>query len=121
MEDGGAYRFLSGAEMEPAAVLAAEPAARFVARARLGTGTAVDGADDVWGILIRVPAGGVGVGAGEEREVTTDDGRSFAAAVDGDGRPRGETAAVLAAVRYWELPPAYVRRLAGADGGDGDR
>lgn len=121
VEDGEAYRFLSGAEMDPAAVLAAEPAARFVARARLGTGTASDDVDDVWGILIRVPAAGIGVDVGEEREVTTDDGRSFAAAVDGDGRPRGGTAAVLAAARYWELPPAYVRRLAGADGGDGDR
>ena len=121
VEDGEAYRFLSGAEMDPAAVLAAEPAARFVARARLGTGTASDDVYYVWGILIRVPAGGFGVDVGEEREVTTDDGRSFAAAVDGAGRPRGGAAAVLAAARYWELPPAYVRRLAGADGGDGDR
>lgn len=117
-EDGGAYRFLSGAEMEPEAVLATAPAARFVARARLGAGGAADEADVIWGILIRVPASEGGADSREEREVTTDDGRSFRAAVAGDGQPRGDAAAILAAARYWELPPTYVGRLAGADRGE---
>lgn len=114
--DAGAFLFLSGAEMEPSAVLAAAPGARFVARARLGgeEDAEAGGEEAVWGILVRVPAGQGATEGGQKRAVTTDDGRSFRAAVVGDGRPRGAAAEILAAARYWELPPAYVRLLAGA-------
>lgn len=100
------YRFLSGAEMAPSAVLAAYPGARFVARARLATGAS---GNEVWGIVIRLASP---EDSGDElREVTTDDGRVLLAAVAGDGRPTGDAAAVLAGAKYWELPPAYVKRL----------
>lgn len=103
------YRFLSGAEMDPRAVVAAYPGARFVARARLDTG---ESGDEVWGIVIRLAS--PEVSDDEVREVTTDDGRVLPAAVAGDGRPTGEAAAVLAGAKYWELPPAYVASLPGA-------
>jgi hypothetical protein len=109
-EGGEAYRFLSGAEMDPTAVRATYPGARFVARARLLGGGPGDASDEIWGILIRVPGSGKR-GDAEEREVVTDDGHRFRAAVVDDGRPSGDPAAVIAAARYWELSPAYVRRL----------
>ena len=94
--------------MDPTAVLAAYPGARFVARARLA---AAEEQDEVWGILIRVPAETGEDDGADEREVITDDGRRFRAIAVGGGRPAGDPAAVLAAARYWELPPSYVRRL----------
>ena len=108
-EATGSYRFLSGAEMDPESILEALPEARFVARARLSADES-GAADEIWGIVVRV------VDAGDpttERAVTTDDGRVLMAAVAGDGRPVGEPAAVLAAAKYWELPPSYVQRLPG--------
>lgn len=106
------HRFLSGADMDPSALLVAHPGARFVARARLATvdTDAASDAEPIWGILVRLP-GEAGTDDGANREVTTDDGRVFRAVVAGDGRPTGDPAAVLAAARYWELPPAYVDRL----------
>lgn len=99
------YRFECGAGMAPGAVLAAWPGARFVARAQVA-GT--DGGP-VWGILLA----GTGDGDGEPTAaVTTDDGRVVEAVVP-TVVPRGEPEAVLAAARYWELPPAYVKTLAG--------
>jgi hypothetical protein len=99
--------------MLPERVRAAWPEARFVARARLaprplGAVIAPEGAQyETWGILLETPEG---TATGERRGVVTDDGReltaTLAAADDAD------PAAVLAAARYWELPPAYVRRLA---------
>jgi len=112
MDDASAYLFLCGAEMDPSAVRAAHPGARFVARARAG-GEGEGG--QVWGILLRVPA----AAGGGEREVTTDDGREFRAAAPHGWDPGGEPAAILAAARYWELPPAYVRRLSGGLDEDG--
>ena len=112
VEDDAAYRFLTGADMDPTAVLARYPGARFVARAALATEAAAgDATGEVWGILIRLPTGGMAGDAGESRPVVTDDGRTFRAAVAEGGRPVGDPPAVLAAARYWELPPAYVRRL----------
>lgn len=112
-KDDGAYRFLTGADMEPGAVLARFPGARFVARARL------DGKDgEIWGIVVRLPVGAE-VDRGVSRAVVADDGRRFEAAIEHGGRPVGEPAAVVAAARYWELPPAYVRRLAAASGETG--
>ena len=109
-DDRATYRFLSGAEMDPTAVLARFPGARFVARARLLPDANTTGADDeVWGILIRLPA--ATAATDEPRQAETDDGRRFPALVEGSGRPADDPKAVLAAARYWELPPAYVRRL----------
>ena len=111
------FLFLCGADMDPTLVRTTHPGARFVARAKLSAG---DGtvADEVWGILLRVSALPA---ADEERDVVTDDGRRFQAVAVGGGRPTGDPAAVLAAARYWELPPAYVRRLpAPPVGGAGD-
>ncbi len=111
------YRFLCGADMEPAAVRAVFPRARFVARARL---LAADGAtaDEVWGILLELPADPAEDRSSANRRVVTDDGRSFEAL--GEAVPTGDPAATLAAARYWELPPAYVRSLPGwSDPGDG--
>ena len=105
----GVHRFLSGADMDPTAILAAYPAAQFVARARLEVGA--DAADGVWGILVRVLPSVDASADGDDREVVTDDGRRFRAIVTNGGRPAGEPGAILAAARYWELPPSYVRRL----------
>ena len=104
-----AHRFLSGADMDPTAILAAYPGAQFVARARLGVGP--DDGDGGWGIVIRVVPSVDAHADGDDREVVTDDGRRFRAIVVNGGRPAGEPGAVLAAARYWELPPSYVRRL----------
>jgi hypothetical protein len=105
--------FLSGAEMQPERVRAAWPEARFLARARLepqplGALAAPDGTRyERWGILIEAPGTAE---MGETCATRTDDSRPFAAVV----LPPDEAdpTAVLAAARYWELPPPYVRRLA---------
>ena len=107
------YLFLSGAEMQPERVRAAWPEARFVARGRLeprplGAVVAPVGTRfETWGILIETPDAPV---AGDVRGAVADDGRAFSVTVPtpDDADP----AAVLAAAKYWELPPAYVRRLA---------
>ena len=102
---GARFRFVCGAGMAPGAVLAAWPGARFVARAWV---PGADGAP-VWGILL---AGAGEAGGAPSATVTTDDGREFEAVVP-TVAPEGDAAAVLAAARYWELPPSYVRTLAG--------
>jgi hypothetical protein len=106
-------RFVSGAAMQPEQILADQPEARFVARARLqprplgAVAAPASPAYEVWGILLDVPDSGT---MAEVRPVVTDDGRPLAASVvpAGDDDPAG----TLAAARYWELPPAYVQRLA---------
>ena len=111
------FLFLSGPEMEPERLRSAWPQARFVARARLqprplGTVMPPAGARfEVWGIIVETPDAPV---AGDARAAITDDGRAFTvtAPTAGDADP----AALLAAARYWELPPPYVRRLAIAAG-----
>ncbi len=110
------YRFLCGADMDPTAVRAADPGARFVARACLPPPGDAPPAG-VWGILLETPADGADTEAGATRRVVTDDGRPFAAV--GEAEPSGDPAAVIAAARYWELLPAYVRTLPGwSDPGD---
>jgi hypothetical protein len=107
--------FLSGAEMEPERVRAVWPEARFVARARLqprprgAVPPPVGTAYETWGILIEAPGTDVD---GEARGTVTDDGR--AATAIAPPPDDADPAAVLAAAKYWELPPAYVRRLARA-------
>ncbi len=104
------YLFLCGAEMDPTAVRRAHPAARFVARARV----AGDAGGEVWGILLQTAEGGATTAEsdGPEREVVTDDRRRERATAPAGWRPGGEPAAILAAARYWELPPSYGRGLA---------
>ena len=107
--------FLSGAEMQPERVRAAWPGARFVARARLqprphGAVPPPRGTRyETWGILIETPDSAP---HGEGRTAVADDGRNIAAIVPAPDD--SDPAAVLAAARYWELPPEYVRRLARA-------
>jgi hypothetical protein len=109
------FLFLRGAEMQPERVRARWPEARFVARGRLqpqplGAVAAPRGVQyETWGIVIETPEEKI---AGEARGALTDDERDLAVTVpEADD---GDPAAVLAAARYWELPPAFVRRLARA-------
>jgi hypothetical protein len=109
------YLFLSGAEMEPERVRGAWPEARFVARGRLeprplGAVAAPAGIRyETWGIVIETPDAPV---TGDVRGVVSDDGRVFSVTVPPPDAT--DPAAVLAAARYWELPPPYVRRLMSA-------
>jgi hypothetical protein len=124
MTESAVCLFLSGADMDPTKVRAAYPAAHFVARARVSARSeeialpfavqlGADGARaEVWGILIEQP-GGNGA-SGELRQATTDDGRAFEAVLAGAQRASGQPADVVAAARYWELPPAYVGKLRAA-------
>jgi hypothetical protein len=99
--------------MQPERVRGAWPEARFLARGRLQArplGAVVPPAGaryQTWGIIIETadaPA------IGDARSALTDDGRDFTVTVPppDDADP----SAVLAAARYWELPSAYVGRLA---------
>ncbi len=106
------YVFLSGAEMQPERVRADWPAGRFVARGRVEprpVGAAPppgETHDETWGIVIETPDD---VTDGETTTAVADDGRSFVVVVSAPDA--ADPAAVLAAARYWELPPPYVRRL----------
>ena len=109
------YLFLSGAEMQPERVRTDWPLARFVARGRLRWGpvdaatTAHGASGDRWGLVLETPDARV---AGERTEAETDDGRVLEVVVPLPDL--ADPAATLAAARYWELPPAYVRGLAEA-------
>jgi hypothetical protein len=109
------YLFLSGAEMEPERVRGAWPEARFVARGRLqprplGAVAPPAGARyETWGIIVEIPDAVI---SGDARDAVADDDRVFAVTVP--PADAADPAAVLAAARYWELPPPYVRRLAEA-------
>ncbi len=121
--DGEGYVFLWGADRDPTAARAAYPGARFVARARLGTG-AVGGnlgeaLGEGWGLLLRLPVAPPTPPVGAMPEILTDDGRRFAAALAGGGRPVGDPGQMLAAARYWELPSAYIERLRRVTTGEG--
>jgi hypothetical protein len=102
-----AYRFLCGAGMDPSLVRGALPGASFVARAYMPGGG--PGGADRWGILLDAPA--VNLAGLESRDVVTDDGRRFQAWAETS--PGGRAEEILAAARYWELPPAYVKTLEG--------
>ena len=109
------YLFLSGAEMQPERVRGDWPAARFVARGRLeprpfgAVAAPVGPRYETWGIVIEIPDASI---SGDARGALADDSRDVSVIV----LPPDDTdpAAVLAAARYWELPPPYVRRLASA-------
>jgi hypothetical protein len=121
MTESAVCLFLSGADMDPTKVRAAYPAAHFVARAWVNAETqeiaspfasqfASNGAKaEVWGILIAQPNGRQA--SGIRRQAVTDDGRPFQVIVVGEQRVSGQPAAVVAAARYWELPPRYVGTL----------
>jgi hypothetical protein len=104
--------FLQGAEMHPSRIRASWPEARFVARAQLtprpygGVFPVTDPAYAAWGIVVEAPA----EVQGDARQVTTDEGQGLHVVVPApdDADPKE----VLAAAKYWELPPPYVRRLA---------
>ena len=107
------FLFLCGAEMQPERVRDEWPAARFVARGRLqsrplGVVAPPAGARyETWGIVIETPDAPA---SGDARSAVTDDGRVFPVTVPAPDD--ADPAAMLAAARYWELPPPYVRRLA---------
>ena len=121
------YLFRCGADMDPTAIRAVDPGARFVARARLPGGVPsplVPSPDDevaeVWGLLLR-PGGVPAPAEARATEVLTDDGRPFRAVVATAATDVADPRAVVAAARYWELPPAYVVRLPGLlDAPDGE-
>jgi hypothetical protein len=106
------FVFLSGAEMQPERVRAKWPQGRFVARGRLsarpiGAAPPPRGMQyETWGILIETQTGAA---SGETMMALADDGRRFDVIVPPPDA--ADPAAVLAAARYWELPPVYVRRL----------
>jgi hypothetical protein len=64
---------------------------------------------ETWGIIVELAEEPV---SGEAHGAVSDDGRAFE--VIAPAADDADAAAVLAAARYWELPPAYVRRLAHA-------
>lgn len=115
MSDGGTVVFLHGADMAPESVRATWPAARFIARARVGAddllGAIPPGADvaEIWGILISVPDDAI---PDATITATSDDGRSFTVAPMTPPDAIADPEATVAAARYWELPPAYVAALA---------
>ena len=98
--------------MQPSRIRAAWPEARFVARARLtprphgAVFPVAQPAYAAWGIVIEAPA----EIAGEARHVTTDEGQDLR--VVAPAPDAADAQAVLAAAKYWELPPPYVRSLA---------
>lgn len=120
-EESRTYGFRCGADMEPIRIRQATPDARFVARARLTsdtapsatTGTSDDGLAPVWGILLAHPASSED--PPPDGTVVTDDGRTFAARILTEAKDVADLAETIAAARYWELPPDYVRQLAGGD------
>lgn len=119
MSDGVAtYGFRYGVDMDPTLVRRAAPAARFVARARLVDGEApfqVAGEGEeagVWGIVLELPAEAA---RGKAATVVTDDGRTVAAAILTAPEDVADQDATIAAARYWELPPDYIRRLGGLE------
>jgi hypothetical protein len=108
------WRFISRAEMWPSQINARLTGAQFVARGWAAAGTvpvvpyfARAVSDQVWGLIVATPE----AGEGQVVAVTADDGREFSATLVGDGLLDGEPEAVLAAARYWELPPRFVNEL----------
>lgn len=116
--------FLSGAAMDPQAIRAGDPAARFLARASVTASpgeispffarTLVGRGESatVWGIAVETDA----AIDGPAKQATTDDGRSLGVVVAEQPLVDGEPEAALNAALYWELPPAYTSLLREAAG-----
>ncbi|HEV2529620.1 MAG TPA: hypothetical protein VGT61_14320 [Thermomicrobiales bacterium] len=121
--------FRYGTDMSPEAIIAETPGARFVARARLvadwattspacaeladaGPAVSADaeqGSDDeVWGILLIQPESTTSTCAAD---VITDAGyRTHATVLTGEDA-LSDREGLITQARYWELSPAYIRRL----------
>jgi hypothetical protein len=114
--------FLCGADMHPSHIRARFPDARFVDVAQYAGSlpglTALDdvavAGGEVWGILVRTEATEVD---DEPRQlaVTLPDGEQALATLATRPIDVADAAAVEAAVRYWELPPAYRARIIARD------
>jgi len=110
--------FLCGADMDPSRIRARFPDARFVDVARhAGPLPGLSALDDVagdggevWGVLVDMDVTGVD-GAPVEVAVTLPDGEQALATLATRPDDVADAAAVEAAVRYWELPPAYRARI----------
>jgi hypothetical protein len=107
--------FIASAEMWPRQINATWPGARFIARARVpAAGSPVASYfaphldSEVWGVLLSIPDE---IGPSRPMLVTTDDGREMTATIAGGELLDGDPEELLAAARYWELPPPFVRRL----------
>jgi hypothetical protein len=116
--------FLSGAAMDPQAIRASYPAARFLARAQV---TAVPGeispffgrtlvgrgeSGTIWGVAVETDA----AIDGPAKHATTDEGQSLEVVVAEQPLVGGDPEAALNAALYWELPPAYTTLLREAAG-----
>ena len=110
--------FLCGADMNPTVGRARFPDARFVDVAHCAeplpglaalSDLAVAGGG-IWGILGRAPATAAD-DESTEITVTLPDGERASARLATRPADVADAAAVAAAVRYWELPPAYRARV----------
>lgn len=116
--NSGTLLFLSRSDIWPSQIHSAYPNARFVARARTDA-RAVEIAEpfrshvgpDIWGLLIDV---GNPSDTATSRKVFTDDGRSLEVKIADGAMLDGNPADVLAAARYWELPPAFIDQMKAA-------
>ena len=106
--------FLCGANMEPEAIRARWPKARFVALARangvLTTGLGLPAnafGPDVWGIVVETgtPQRGIYL------PLTLRDGSDATAIMVDDATALGSLEDILAQARYWELPEDYRNRI----------
>ena len=116
--------FLSGAAMDPQAIRASYPAARFLARAKViaapgeispffsrtlvGRGESAT----IWGVAVATDA----AIDGPVMHATTDEGQPLDVAVAEQPLVGGDPEAALNAALYWELPPAYTNLLREAAG-----
>lgn len=116
--------FLSGGGMQPSAILATWPGARFIARARIsaerseinplfaGSLAGVDGGATVWGLAVETQD----QVEGEIRRGVTDDGRPIDLVLAELPLAAGEAEPVVSAALYWELTPSYTSLLRQAAG-----
>lgn len=106
--------FLCGKDMQPSAIRARWPEARFVALARTsgwltrGLGLPINAfGPEIWGIVVDTGE----VQDGTFLPVTLRDGTETTAMAVGDPSDTGTPEEMLAGARYWELPEAYRERI----------
>ena len=116
--------FLSGQAMDPQAIRASYPAARFLARARVNASpgeissffsrTLVGRGESatIWGVAVETDA----AVDGPVKHATTDDDQPLDVVVAEQPLAGGDPEAALNAALYWELPPAYTTLLREAAG-----